>query len=601
MLYSEDTLRYQTKDVNVSAEADFFSKSGSANFDRITKSEIESSNSSLSNLLNNKSGIYIRNYGGEGGIRSVSIRGNTASQTAIFYNGFKLNSAQNGMFDLSNFSLEFIDEININRSGNSVMSGGNSAGGSINIQNNADLGFASNISFGSFDSKSIAINYGDNFSDLFLELESNYRNSLGNFPYDQFNGENNVSVLRQNARAEKFNFSLKAEKQMGEILIRSEIGNWYNFREIPSPAISTSSFKSDSRLENITSYGLINIYYNNIDFGFQFKNDDMKYRDKISGEVNFGFPESNYFTDEYQFFSNYYTNIYQTNILVRFDGIYTNLIGNMADPNALGNYDRTQIGASLSTNSQILDIKNLILKLGGRLEYFSDLNNFISFNTGLNYRINDFIFDFNLSRNYRPPAFNEMYYLNFGNLDLKAETSYNTDLGITWNYGIFEIRSSIFYSDISDQIVAVPASPILWSAQNFDQTVNYGLENSIQLDWNIFNFIFNYTRQISIDPETEIQLPYQPEEVIYSAASLDYNDLKFTISSDYSSFRFILKNNTQNFLESYLLINMNIEFELNKNFHLLFFANNIFNQSYEIINNFPMPGINIEIKVQVRL
>ena len=56
--------------------------------------------SSISDLLNRESGLFIKSYGA-GALATVSLRGSAAAHTAVYWNGFNLQSPMHGVTDLS--------------------------------------------------------------------------------------------------------------------------------------------------------------------------------------------------------------------------------------------------------------------------------------------------------------------------------------------------------------------------------------------------------------------------------------------------------------------------------------------------------------------
>ena len=94
----------------------------------------------ISEILSLATGIYIRNYGGLGGMKTISLLGGTPSQTNIMLDGIPLNSIQNGMLDLSVVPSSLINSIEVSRGGASALFGGNSITGSVNLKtiNNSD-------------------------------------------------------------------------------------------------------------------------------------------------------------------------------------------------------------------------------------------------------------------------------------------------------------------------------------------------------------------------------------------------------------------------------------------------------------------------------
>jgi outer membrane cobalamin receptor len=81
----------------------------------ILKKEDISSRASinLSEALVYVPGVFIKDYGGLGGMKTVSLRGSSSSQSLLMINGVRLNSSQNGSLDLSNLPISVIDNIEI--------------------------------------------------------------------------------------------------------------------------------------------------------------------------------------------------------------------------------------------------------------------------------------------------------------------------------------------------------------------------------------------------------------------------------------------------------------------------------------------------------
>ena len=60
----------------------------------------------ISDALKHFSGIQVRDYGGVGGLKTVSIRGLGAQHTGVSYDGVQIGDAQSGQIDISRFTLD---------------------------------------------------------------------------------------------------------------------------------------------------------------------------------------------------------------------------------------------------------------------------------------------------------------------------------------------------------------------------------------------------------------------------------------------------------------------------------------------------------------
>ena len=82
----------------------------------ISKNKIEQmSYQNLSDAVKTMSGVSVKDYGGVGGVKTVSIRGLGSQHTAIAYDGITLSNAQNGQIDIGQFSLDNIEEVVLDR------------------------------------------------------------------------------------------------------------------------------------------------------------------------------------------------------------------------------------------------------------------------------------------------------------------------------------------------------------------------------------------------------------------------------------------------------------------------------------------------------
>ena len=72
---------------------------------------------SLQEALRSFSGVNIRDYGGEGGLKTVDVRSFGAQHTAVCYDGMVISNAQNGTVDIGRFGLEDIESVKLETGG----------------------------------------------------------------------------------------------------------------------------------------------------------------------------------------------------------------------------------------------------------------------------------------------------------------------------------------------------------------------------------------------------------------------------------------------------------------------------------------------------
>ena len=67
----------------------------------------------IADALHRLPGITLRDYGGAGGMKTVSVRGFGAKHTGVSYDGVMLSECQSGEIDLSRYSLDNVDNLSL--------------------------------------------------------------------------------------------------------------------------------------------------------------------------------------------------------------------------------------------------------------------------------------------------------------------------------------------------------------------------------------------------------------------------------------------------------------------------------------------------------
>jgi iron complex outermembrane receptor protein len=126
-----DTL--QLNEVNIT---DYRTRKSTENFvqvkiDSATKSAFLTSN--LSQLLIQQNGVFVKAYG-PGNIASLSIRGSTAQQTAVVWNGININNPMLGQADISLLPVGFFNTMSVQKGALSGYWGSGAMAGVLNLQ-----------------------------------------------------------------------------------------------------------------------------------------------------------------------------------------------------------------------------------------------------------------------------------------------------------------------------------------------------------------------------------------------------------------------------------------------------------------------------------
>jgi iron complex outermembrane receptor protein len=229
-----------------------------------------------------------------------------------------------------------------------------------------------------------------------------------------------------------------------------------------------------------------------------------------------------------------------------------------------------------------------------------------------------------VSRNFRFPTLNDLYFLPGGNPNLKSESGWTYDAGLSFaigKKGKYSLSGSAnwFESFIKDWIIWLPTTKGFFSPDNIKDVHAYGIELKANLDvalpkeWKLgMNGTFSWTPSINVgeprtlaDQSVGKQLPYVPELSSTVVGRLSWRSWAFLYKWCYYSERYTMSSNDISLtgkLPPYFMSNIALEKGLSfkwADLSLKGTVNNLFNEEYLSVLSRPMPGINFEIFIGI--
>ena len=228
---------------------------------------------------------------------------------------------------------------------------------------------------------------------------------------------------------------------------------------------------------------------------------------------------------------------------------------------------------------------------------------------------------------FRLPTFNDLYYTFVGNKYLKPEYTTQLDIGAVYGKefktGVvrgIQAQADLYYNKVKDKIVALPASnQFRWTMLNFGKVDIKGIDAALQ---GLFRFAgmdvdtrltYTYQRAQDVTDKTgqwyKGQIPYIPWHSGSVVVSGNYNGWMLTYSFIYTGERY---ESVANIVENYAPAWYTHDMALTKSLEIggaswsgklkvTLEVNNIFNQQYEVVQCYPMPGTNFKIRLRLDL
>ncbi len=561
--------------------------------EKLNDSILKSNYQSLGDLLQNEVNLYFK-QNGNGMVSSISLRGTSASQTGVYWNGIALNSTLNGQVDFNTLSAGSFDEVEIKRGGGSVLLGSGAIGGAINLSDRVvfEKNNKSNLflGIGSYNTFETQFNGLFSTNKIFAKISLGASSSVNDYPYF------NSPLKNENGEYKNYNFNGSFAFSIDK---KNSIGINTSYFDNNRNTSRTLTATSNAKLLNEDSRNLI----------------EWKHLgDRFTSTLKFA-----YLYEEFTFIFGRNTNKSSTgksnNLIGKYDFTYflNNKIffkSGLEYKNAKGKGDNIANVEQNDFTAYLLFHHKPINKLNYNVSLRKGASSIYSipfiYAVDVNYKIHNKInVKGAFSTNYRLPTFNDLYWVPGGNSNLRSETSISTELGLTYTVKSFDFSLTTYLIKSKDMIQWRPVSNIFWQPQNIQNVSNYGVELFASFekrsDQHLFRFKLYYDYTKSKDEDLNKELIYVPNHKANVIFSYLYKNWNFVYNLQFTGKVFTTTSNTQS-LDSYLVSNINIgrSFLKRKNLIVAFKVNNLFDENYQSVAFRPMPNRNYTININLK-
>ena len=634
---------YQTREVRSTAPLQIFSKDALKNLNALQ----------VSDAVKHFAGVTVKDYGGIGGLKTVSIRSLGAQHTAVGYDGITLTDCQTGQIDLGRFSLDNVDQLSLsNGQSDNIFQPARffASAGILNIQTltpRFEDGKHTNIS-ASFKTGS----WGLVNPSLLLEqrisrkwtvsANGEWMSSDGHYPYTLYYGNEEGDLSSREKR-----------KNTDVQTFRAEAGLYGNFSDKEQWRLKAYYFQSSRGLPNATTFYYTHssqrLWDKNTFIQSQYKKEfNRQWVFQTSAKWNWSYQryldpdykgstgeiENSYYQQEYYLSGSVlYRLLNNLSFSFSSDGSINTMNANLNDFAHPTRYSwLTAFAGKYVNNWLTLSASALATVIyeqadkGGSAGNHRKLSPYVSASfkpfDKEEFRIRIFYKDI-----FRLPSFNDLYYGETGNNKLKPENARQYNIGLTYSKDVcpflpyLSATVDAYYNKITDKIIAYPTKNLaVWSMRNLGSVEIKGIDvtGSLSLQpWERIriNLSGNYTYQQALDitnsdPTTEAgrtykhQIAYTPRVSGSGQVGIETSWVNLSYSFLFSGKRYAVGQNiAANRLDSYSdhSISASRDFRIKKvTTSLSVEMLNIMNKNYEIVKSFPMPGRSVRATFSVR-
>ena len=613
---------------------------------------------SMADILTFNSSIFVKSYG-RATLSTVSFRGTSPSHTQVTWNGMRINNPMLGMTDFSMIPSYFIDDASLLHGTSSVNETGGGLGGAVKMsskpaQNRGfGLQFIQGIgSFKTFD-EFLRLTYGDDHWQV--STRAVFSTSPNDYKYRNHDKKENIYDENMNIVGQYYPVERNRSGSFRDFHLLQEV--YYNTGKGDRLGLNAWYINSNRELPMLTT-----------DYGDEMAFDNRQREQTFRGILSWDHIRSNWkVAAKAGYIHTWMAYDYKRDVG---NGIMAHMTRSRSKINTLyaqaeGEYSlgkKWLFTASLAAHQHFVESrdKNIILQQGNkgivgyrkaRVElsgsasvkwrpidrlglsvvireemYGKEWTPIIPafFVDGVLSKVGNITAKASVSRNFRFPTLNDLYFLPGGNPNLRKENGWSYDAGVSFaigKKGIYSLKGSATWFDsyIHDWILWLPTTKGFFSPKNIKDVHAYGVELKADLnvaltkEWQLtLDGTYSWTPSINhgdpisaADQSVGKQLPYVPKHSATVTGRISWRKWSFLYKWCYYSERFTMSSNDISLtgkLPNYFMSNISLEKLLSfrwADLSLKGTINNLFNEEYLSVLSRPMPGINFEFFVGI--
>lgn len=589
------------------------------------------------------SGVQVKDYGGVGGLKTVSVRSLGAAHTGILYDGIPASDVQSGQIDLSRYSTTFVQSIDLQQAQlQQLLQPARAYSYGAVMAINTPVMYANAIAAKQWRAGLKAGSFGlwqpyggiqiPVAKKMSINISSEAVFSKGNYPFTIVNGIYSEKSTRKNGDIRSLQGEINLAKLFNDSsTLQVKVQGYQSSRGLPGAVILYTD-RSVQHLWNKDLY-IQSRYRRSFgeNTGFlvtgRYSRNYTRYTDPDFLNNQGGL--DNRYTQEEAYAATAIDNRLGNHLTIAAssDVSYAWLASNVPSfvkPTrwSFWNNVAIQYNANLLqlTGSLLLSTVNDDVKIGTAAATINKLTPSIAANLRLGQN-NAFMVRMFYKHVFRMPTFNDLYYTQIGNTSLRPEYARQYDVGLVFskplNGAVKHITIGVdgYYNLVDDKIIAVPKQNLFsWTMLNLGKVDIKGVDVTGEVNGQLTSTISWFTRiaytfQRAIDitnPNTTVYkntIPYTPDHSGSGLFSLQYGAWSGGYSLLFSSTRYIIgENNPYNQLDGWGTQDAFLSWAKSMKLFRVQIkgsVDNLLNKPYEVVRNFPMPGRSFKISLQL--
>lgn len=591
----------------------------------------------LSDALKQMAGVTLKDYGGVGGVKTVSARGLGSQFSAVTIDGIPVDDSQNGQVDLGRYLLGNAAYVSFSQGqeqGALLSARAYAAGNTLNMETaeprfwfDERMKLKVGTDVGSFGLFSPTLTWEQKWNKrLKSSIYANYLCSKGDYPFTLYYtaSHNDSSSVERRKHSAVWMATVDGNlfyTIAPDNTLVTKVHYMRGAHELPGPvAFYSQALSGQSSTEELafvqTQWRVTREWWKMQLLGkLRYSYDD--YTDTTAGKDIY---------NDYRQREAYLSASYQRSLApwldlnLAADGDLSHLGSNLEKRNDVTRYTLIAVAA---LNSHF-DLRRTKLEANAHLLFNQVVDRVTDLDTMPTYRRLSPFFSLIYTLDgatslrlfykmtYRAPNFGELYFFQLFPRNLRPELARQVNIGIThsgqWSVASGQFTLDGYYNHVNDKIVAKPTTNMYyWSMENLGVVDILGVDATANFQISGFNFHLNYSYQHAVDHSNEgskvygHQIVYTPRHSGGASARWESRWVNLGATLMVVGERYSMAQNIDQYrMPAYCDVGFSADRKfdlrlgtLNVSLHVL----NLFDTQYEVIRAYPMMGRNWKINI----
>lgn len=212
-----------------------------------------------------------------------------------------------------------------------------------------------------------------------------------------------------------------------------------------------------------------------------------------------------------------------------------------------------------------------------------------------------------VARSFRMPTLNDRYWAGVGDPNLRPESGWSEEWGLSWLAHALEMETTWYHSRIRDRIVWEPLGT-LWRPLNLDDSRVYGMEATARRGWEVGErsrldgtLLYGWTETASPEGTAARALRYVPRHQLKADAGFRWRSLEAGVSSQFVGTRYVTEDRTET-VPAFATVSGRVAFARvvrGSRLRIELLAENLTDGRYAFVRGYPMPPRHLAVRTDL--